>query len=161
MSAQQDPAGVMRLPHHLPVQQAEVTVTADPDSAFFWDGLAAGTLLLPRCDRCRRHWFPPAPRCPHCGCRDWQPVPSAGTGLLYSWVITHHAFDPAFGSDLPYPVGIVALDEGPRLPGRLLDVDTARLRADLPVRAVVHHAGGQPLLGFVPREPLANTPASQ
>ncbi|MGH3319381.1 MAG: Zn-ribbon domain-containing OB-fold protein [Streptosporangiaceae bacterium] len=123
-----------------------------PDSRFFWDGLADGRLLLPLCRSCGHMWFPPIPCCPRCGGIDVGDGEAAGTGRLYSWVVTHHPFDTAYAEDVPYTVAVVTLDEGPRLVGRLFRADPAALVPDQPMRAVRYTTRGQPLLGFVPTD---------
>jgi uncharacterized OB-fold protein len=91
----------------------------DPDSAFFWDGLRARRLLLQACDGCGRHRFPPMPSCPYCASPATRVAEAAGTGVIYSWVVVHRAFDPAFAAEVPYTIATVTLDEGPRVIGRL------------------------------------------
>lgn len=121
----------------------------DPDSRWWWEALEAGELLLPRCDNCAKAFFPPTPRCPECGSPGWRPEPAGGDGELYSWVVTHHPFDPAFASDVPYTVVVVTLAEGPRLAGRLLGEDPGELVAGTAMQAVTYRVAGQALLGFV------------
>ena len=91
----------------------------DPDSAFFWEGLRARKLLLQACGACARHRFPPMPSCPYCGSRIARVAEADGSGSVYSWVVVHRAFDPAFAAEVPYTIATVALDEGPRLVGHL------------------------------------------
>jgi uncharacterized OB-fold protein len=38
-----------------------------PDTAFFWDGTAAGELRIQRCAQCGAVRHPPGPMCPACG----------------------------------------------------------------------------------------------
>lgn len=91
----------------------------DADSAFFWEGLRGGRLLLQRCSACARHRFPPMPSCPYCASRSSSIVQAAGRGSIYSWVVVHRAFDPAFAGEVPYTILTVALDEGPKMLGRM------------------------------------------
>ncbi|MBI4060475.1 MAG: OB-fold domain-containing protein [Elusimicrobia bacterium] len=91
----------------------------DADSAFFWEGLRGGRLLLQRCSACARHRFPPMPSCPYCASRSSGIVQAAGRGSIYSWVVVHRAFDPAFAGEVPYTILTVALDEGPKMLGRM------------------------------------------
>jgi uncharacterized OB-fold protein len=52
----------------------------------FWEGAAAGELLLPRCGSCLRFRWPPGPFCPHCQSQavDWCPP---GIARIYSYTI--------------------------------------------------------------------------
>jgi uncharacterized OB-fold protein len=132
-------------------QRGAVAPRVDPDSAGWWEALAGGRLAVPVCSSCGRTWFPPAPSCPHCGfpsngsLRD-----TAGRGRIYSWIVVHRAYDPAFKEDVPYTIVVVDLDDGPRIIGRLFDVKHDDVKADLPVQARRYEVSGQPLLGFGP-----------
>jgi uncharacterized OB-fold protein len=128
-------------------QTALVTPEADLDTRWWWDALGEGRLEVPRCRSCGRTFFPPQPNCPHCGSGDWDRVEASGKGTIYSWVIIHLPFDPAFAGEVPYPILAVELEEGARLFGRYRgDVDA--ISAGLPVRAVIYYVGEQPMLGF-------------
>jgi len=48
---------------------------------------------------------------------DW--VQASGRGTIHSWTRTHHAFLPAFRSDVPYILVTVDLQEGLRMNARL------------------------------------------
>jgi uncharacterized protein len=92
---------------------------ADPDSQFYWDGLRAQRLLVQRCAACGRHRFPPMPACPNCATPGGAVVEVEPRGTIYSWVVVHHAFAPAFERDVPYVIAVVELAEGCRLLTRL------------------------------------------
>ena len=119
----------------------------DADSAWWWEALAAGRLLLPCCDGCATCFFPPMPTCPRCGASALSRVEASGRGAVYSWVVVHLALDPPFAGDVPYTVAAVDLEEGPRLFGRLRDDRPAS--AGAPVRAVVDQVNGTAVVGFV------------
>lgn len=123
----------------------------DGDSAWWWEALAEGRLLLPRCEGCAACFFPPLESCPRCGGRDIAGVESSGRGAVYSWVVVHIALDPAFAADVPYTVVAVDLEEGPRLFGRWQGGEP---RAGVPARAVVGIVAGTPVLRFTTEEPV-------
>jgi hypothetical protein len=107
------------------------------DTAFFWDGTAAGELRIQRCGGCGALRHPPGPMCPACGAagpRAARPgyVVAAGTGEVYSYVVQHHP--PVPGKQLPIVVALVALPEGVRMVGELLGADPETVRVGLPVR---------------------------
>jgi hypothetical protein len=107
------------------------------DTAFFWDGTAAGELRIQRCGGCGALRHPPGPMCPACGAagpRAARPgyVVAAGTGEVYSYVVQHHP--PVPGKQLPVVVALVALPEGVRVVGELLGAGPERVRIGLPVR---------------------------
>lgn len=91
----------------------------DLDSAFFWLGLREHKLLLQQCAACNRFRFPPMPACPYCASPMSAERVSKGEGKVYSWIVVHRAFDPAFAGDVPYILASIDLDEGGRIVGRL------------------------------------------
>lgn len=116
-----------------------------PDNRPFWEGCAAGRLMLPICEACGKPHLPPGPVCPFClGDRlTWRAA--AGAGTVTTWTMVHKAWFPFFADRVPYNVVQVELDEGPRLTARLADhharpavgqrvrVDFERLGDDLAV----------------------------
>ena len=104
----------------------------DVDSAFFWQGLKEQRLLLQQCSDCKRYRFPPMPSCPYCAARESTVEEVGGNGSIYSWIVVHHAFDPAFASEVPYTLATIDLAEGGRLVGRL---EGARAEFGMPVCA--------------------------
>ncbi len=92
---------------------------ADADSQFYWDGLRARRLLVQRCAECECHRFPPMPACPSCAAPGGQVVELEPRGTIYSWIVVHRAFAPAFRREVPYAIAVVELAEGCRLLTRL------------------------------------------
>jgi uncharacterized protein len=104
---------------------AEVTSVNEP----FFEGARRGELTLQRCDSCLQFRYPPSSRCPSClsAASSWARM--SGTGTLFSWIVMHRRYLAGFDDVLPYPVGLVALDEGPLVLTRLLG-DPASIRCD-------------------------------
>jgi 3-oxo-4,17-pregnadiene-20-carboxyl-CoA hydratase alpha subunit len=105
-----------------------------PDSAFFWEGVAAGRLRIQRCSGCGRLRHPPGPMCPHCHDLVWDSVESSGRGRVYSWVVAHHPPVPPF--EYPNAIALIELEEGSRIVSNLVGIDPADIRIDLPVEVV-------------------------
>ena len=101
------------------------------DNAFFFEGLAAGRLLIQRCGSCGVLRHPPRPACATCHSFEWDTVASSGRGTVFSYVVVHHPRVPAF--DYPLPIAVVELDEGTRLVADLVGVDPADVRIGMPV----------------------------
>ena len=84
----------------------------------YWEGVAAGKLLLQCCGACGtlRHY--PRLLCNACYSTSvtWQEASRKGT--IHSWTVSHHAYHPSFAGDLPYTLVTVDLAEGPRALGR-------------------------------------------
>jgi uncharacterized OB-fold protein len=101
------------------------------DTAFFWEGTAAGELRIQRCGGCGALRHPPGPMCPGCGAAKPEYIVAAGTGEVYSYVVQHHP--PVPGKSLPIVVALVQLTEGVRMVGEL-QASPERVRVGLPVR---------------------------
>ena len=117
------------------------------DTKWWWEALARDELLVPTCRTCDGRFFPPQPYCSHCGSQNWFGKETSGTGKIYSWVVTHHAFAPEFSEDLPYAIVAVDMDDGGRLIGRYFG-DLDAIRDALPVRTKIFRQDGDALLGF-------------
>jgi uncharacterized OB-fold protein len=103
------------------------------DSAFFWEGVAAGRLLARRCARCQHLHHPPGPTCPRCHALEWETVELSGRGVVHSYVVVHQPQLPGF--TYPLPVALVQLEEGVRLVGNLSDIGPDAVRIGMPVEA--------------------------
>lgn len=95
------------------------TPLQDHDSAFFWEGLRGGALKLQQCITCSKRRFPPMPSCPYCASRESEIVQTNELGAIYSWIVVHHAFHPAFKDDVPYVVATIDLEGGGRMAARV------------------------------------------
>ena len=84
-----------------------------PDTAFFWEGLQKGELLVQRCSACGTLRHPPGPACMECHSLEWTPQRASGRGRIASFVAMHKP--QVQGFDYPHPVGLIELDEGVRL----------------------------------------------
>ncbi len=89
-----------------------------PETQHYWDGAAAGKLLLQSCAACQHVYFPPRPFCAACGSREVSVVEASGKGTLHSYVI-HHRKVPGFTP--PYAIAVVELAEGPRMMTNIID----------------------------------------
>ena len=128
-----------------------------PDTAFFWEGTAAGELRIQRCARCGALRHPPGPMCPACGEASTAGgaggegyTAAAGTGEVFSYVVHHHP--PVPGKRLPMVVALVQLPEGVRILGEMPGVRPDQLRIGLPVRVTFTRAGDMSLPAWRPAE---------
>jgi hypothetical protein len=102
-----------------------------PDTAFFWEGVEAGRLLIQRCAACGHLRHPPGPMCPECLSLEWDTQKASGRGLVYSFVVAHHPPIPPFA--YPNLIVLVELEEGTRLVSNLVGVDPAEAHIGMPV----------------------------
>lgn len=123
-----------------------------PETRPFWDGVRDGVLRIPRCRDCTAYHFYPRPLCPHCWSRNIEWVQANGTGRLHTFVINHRP--PQHLGPGPVILGMVELDEGPRLMTQIVgvDPDPVSVRCDMPVEVVFEGpAAGMTLPKFRPR----------
>ena len=119
------------------------------ESAPFFDALAEGHLILQRCLGCERLRHPIAPVCPYCTATAFEWHHCTGAGTVHSWVRYRRGYLPEFEPLLPYDVLCVALEEGPRLFGRLAG-PAAEPSFEMPVQAIVERfPSGECALAFV------------
>lgn len=111
----------------------------------YWEGAAAGRLVLQRCDGCGtvRHY--PRVLCSNCYSFESSPVDGGDTGLVHSWTVAHHAFAADLPAELPYTVLTVDLPSGVRVLGLL--EGCAEPRIGMPVRLRFEQRGspGSPI----------------
>lgn len=117
--------------------------------AAFAEGLAERALMLQRCRTCGTVQLGRI-RCSTCleNVFDW--VRSNARGHIHTFAIIHRAYHPAFADRIPYAVGTVELEEGPRI-AAAFDIELARLAIDLPVRVAWHRPVDATGLVFIER----------
>ncbi|MGW6374694.1 Zn-ribbon domain-containing OB-fold protein [Rhodococcus sp. NPDC055112] len=73
------------------------------------------SLMINRCVRCAALLAPLTASCPSCQGSELRSVPSTGAGSIVSWKVADHRPDEPCGDSAPSAVGIVELDDGPRI----------------------------------------------
>jgi len=123
-----------------------------PESLPFWEAAKEKRLLLPCCNHCGRFFFPPSQRCRHCLSPDVAWAESKGTGRIYSFVVYHRSYHPAFEADVPYVVAIVELDEGVRLLSNIVGTPPQNVHCDARVSVTFEEREGAsiPMFEFTP-----------
>ncbi len=116
----------------------------DAVSLPFWEGIADGVLRVQRCGACGRHVFYPRAVCPFCAASELDWVDASGRGRIHSYTVVHRA-PPEYREEVPYVVALVELDEGVRMMTRIVDVEPAGVRVDLPVEVAIR---GDPRLPY-------------
>lgn len=106
----------------------------------FWDACDQERLVAQRCHVCGKFWFPPSSECPRCLLSDYSWDELSGRGEVYSFVIFHHQYHPAYPP--PYNVAVVALAEGIRMPSNIVDIELGELAIGLPVRVCFEEMAG-------------------
>ena len=97
------------------------------NSASFYQFLAEKKLMGSKCKKCQALYLPPHPICIKCHGSDMEWVELKGDGKLaaFAAISVGPTCTIAEGHDRnnPYLVGIVKMDEGPKLCGRIQGID--------------------------------------
>ena len=88
---------------------------SSPLTTPFWHAARNHRFVMQRCPGCGALRWPPKPLCPTC----WRPATGndwtdiLDTGYIWSFIVYHRAFQPAFTDKIPYNVAYIKLDAGP------------------------------------------------
>ncbi|HZG83751.1 Zn-ribbon domain-containing OB-fold protein [Paenibacillus sp.] len=106
----------------------------DVKSEPFFEGTAQGKLMIRRCPDCGGFAPPAEQYCTNCMTKlEW--VQASGKATLFTWSVVQQVFHPAFADEVPYVIGVVKLEEGPRLYTRIVGVDVSALRLSMELEA--------------------------
>jgi uncharacterized OB-fold protein len=85
-----------------------------------------------RCRRCHHFHFPRQRTCPYCSSDVVDEEHLAGRGRLWAHTAVT-APPPGYGGDVPYGFGVVELEHGLRVIGRLTEADPSALHTGQPM----------------------------
>ncbi len=92
-------------------------------SASFYQYLAEKKLMAAKCKSCGEMYLPPHPICSKCfgDAMEWVEVKGKGKLAAFTAISVGPSFtlDEGYDRSKPYLVGIVQLDEGPKVSGRI------------------------------------------
>jgi uncharacterized OB-fold protein len=60
----------------------------------------------------------------------------SGNGKVFSFVVMHRVYRPAFKDKVPYVVAVIDLDEGPRIISNIVEMPIEEVECEMPVRVV-------------------------
>lgn len=106
----------------------------------FWQACRERRLILQRCKATGKCFFPPAPVSPFTGRPAWEWMTASGRGELWSFVVFHQKYFDGMADELPYPVAMVKLEEGPYLLTNLDGIGAAEAKIGMRLR--VRFPGG-------------------
>lgn len=124
---------------------------ATPELAPFLEAARSGRLAVQRCGACGTLRFPPRELCSRCWSRNVEWTDVSGRGEVFAYYVMHQVYHPGFVADVPYPVVVVKLDEGPTMVSNVVDCPREKLRIGLPVEVVFEEREGVALPKFRPR----------
>lgn len=102
----------------------------------FWAAVQERRLIMPKCDACGTMAFSPTVACSACAGGDFTWTPVSGRGTIFSFVIYHRVYHPAFKDKVPYVVAVVELEEGPRIISNIAGMPIEDVVCDMPVTVV-------------------------
>jgi uncharacterized protein len=117
-------------------EYAKPLPTLTDENRPFWDACRAGHLAFQQCDACAHLRFPISPFCPRCLAPQCTWTAVSGRGTVFSYIVFHQAYHPAFKADLPYNVAMVQLEEGPRMYSNIVGVSHDAVKIGDAVQAV-------------------------
>lgn len=119
----------------------------NPGDEAYFDGAARGVLLFKTCAQCNQHHHYPRALCPFCWSLKVEWTEAMGTGTIYTFSVTRR------GSNTPYCIAYVTLDEGPTVLTNIVDVDFDDVRIGQRVKVVFKNSeGGTSIPMFTPVE---------
>jgi len=126
--------------------------TASP-TAFvdaWWSRVRAGDKVVQHCESCNALQLYPRRRCVKCGSAQLGLRDVSGNAKVYTFTVVLHNAPSDFQAQLPYVLGVVELEEGPRMLTRLVNCDADSVKCDMPVRWTLGEIGGKQLPCFAP-----------
>jgi len=116
---------------------------AGPD-ATFREYLQQGRFMIQKCAKCGAFIFYPRLLCTECGTSDLTWQAASGSGTVYSTTTVRRRAEQ--GGD--YNVAVIALQEGPHMMSKVVDIPSADVAIGMLVRAAIDQTEGGPLVVF-------------
>jgi uncharacterized OB-fold protein len=89
--------------------------TLDDSNRPFWAAAREGRLVMQACNACGHVRYPLNHVCPKCLSGEFTWKQLSGRATVYSSIVFHQVYNPAFAQDVPYNVSLIQLEEGPRM----------------------------------------------
>jgi hypothetical protein len=118
----------------------------------FYDFLGQRKLMGVKCQKCNFVFTPPRPTCPHCESSKLTWIELSGKGKIATYTVIYVG-PSELSSETPYVIGVVALNEGPKVSCRITGVDPSKpetIKIGSPVTADFIIKGEKRVLGFHP-----------
>ncbi len=106
-----------------------------PVSEPFWQAAREHRLAIQRCPG--GHVFAYArSHCPVCLAAGHEWVDASGRATLYSYTVARRPTSPDFEGETPYVIAIIALEEGPHIMSRLVEIEPEDVRIGMSLEVV-------------------------
>jgi len=99
-----------------------------------WRTYPQGYMLeAARCRKCGKAFFPPRLVCNKCQGREFEPFNMKRTGKVVTHTVIRTPADE-FSGEAPFAVGVIEMDDGPRLTSQIVDVSFDEVKIGMPVK---------------------------
>jgi uncharacterized protein len=109
---------------------------ADIDTKPFWNYCRQHELRVQKCLKCGKLFYPPSSICPECLNMTSEWVKLSGKGEVYSFIVVHRKYHPAFAAEIPYTVAVIETKEGIRLLSNVIGCKPEDVKIGMPVEVV-------------------------
>jgi len=96
----------------------------------FYKFVGEGKLMAAKCNKCGLVMLPPRPVCTNCYSKDLRWIELKRRGKLQTYTVIHVS-PKEFETLAPYAVGIMKLEEGPRLLGMIRGAEEDKIKVDM------------------------------
>ncbi len=90
-----------------------------------------------KCELCERVYFPPREACPYCRRKSMdkmKDIKLSGRGEVLTYTIIHVGPE-AFEEQVPYPIAIIQLEEGPKVTAQIVDCNIEDVHIGMKVKS--------------------------
>jgi uncharacterized protein len=105
-----------------------------PELQPFFEASKQGQLVVQKCGNCGTLRFPPRRMCSNCLSREASWTPVSGEGEVYSFIVMHRVYHPAFATQVPYAVAMVKLKEGAKMLSNVIGISPHEIKCGMPVK---------------------------
>jgi uncharacterized OB-fold protein len=116
--------------------QSKPVPVADLDTKPFWDYCKQHEFRVQKCLKCGKLFYPPNSVCFNCLNTTSEWVKLSGKGQVYSFIIVHRRYHPAFAKEIPYTVAIIETEEGVRMLSNIIECKPEAVKIGMPVQVV-------------------------
>jgi len=96
----------------------------------FYTFIGEKRLMAAKCNKCGTLFLPPRPMCAKCLSMDLQWTELRKRGKLLTYTVIHIS-PKQFESMAPYAVGIIKLEDGPKLPGMIQNIKPEEIKVGM------------------------------
>jgi uncharacterized OB-fold protein len=114
-----------------PYQPRKITAPdLNEGDAPWFEGAAAGKLMVKYCSDCKQYHHYPRALCPFCYSNKTEWKQARGTGTIYTFSISRAS------GPIPYAIAYVTLDEGPSMMTNIVETDLDTIKVGQKVQVV-------------------------